>query len=139
MRKKLSLGRHNVYINRGQILSLLVHRTVTNPATTQEAVEMIDLVRSRVEQKQARFALFLLPQTKERRRGTYEEDVSAFPFFDVLDFFPPEPAALATIRFQTDTHWNRAGHAIAARAIVETLVQEGFIDRQLLKFRAGSR
>ena len=116
----------------------LMHRTLTRPKTTQEAVQMLGAARSLTTRRGARFALFFLPQTKERRRGMYEEDVSAFPFFDVMDFFPPEPAALATIRFQTDTHWNRAGHAIAARAIVETLVQEGFIDRQLLKFRAGS-
>lgn len=110
-----------------------MHRALTQPKTTLEAVEMLGAVRSLTEERKARFALFFLPQTKERLRGTYEEDVSAFTFLDVMNYFPSEPAELAKIRFKTDTHWNRAGHAIAARAIVETLVQEGFIDRRQLQ------
>ena len=110
-----------------------LHRTLTRPNTTQEAVEMLSAIRALTEQRGAQFALFFLPQTKERLRGKYEEDLSAFTFFDVMNFFPSEAAELAKIRFKTDTHWNRAGHAIAARAIVETLVQEGFIDNRVLQ------
>jgi hypothetical protein len=110
-----------------------VHHALTRPKTTHEAIEMLNAARSCTEQRGARFALFFLPQTKERRRGAYEEEVSAFTFFDVMDFFPSEPAELKKIRFKTDTHWNQAGHAIAARAIVETLLSNGFLAQNHLR------
>ena len=106
-----------------------VHRTVASPNTTQEAREMLRTVRRRTQQRGARFALFFLPQTKERRTGRYEEDVSSFDFYDVMDFFPADGEALKNIRFPTDTHWNRQGHEIAARAIVETLVENELLDQ----------
>ena len=65
-----------------------------------------------------------------------KDEVSAFTFFDVMDFFPSEPTPLAKIRFKTDTHWNRAGHAIAARAIVKTLLKNGVLAQSHLKLEA---
>ena len=110
-----------------------VHRTVTPPDTTQEAREMLNTVRKRATQRGARFALFFLPQTKERRTSCYEEDVSQFDFYDVMDFFPADAETLRTIRFPTDSHWNRHGHAIAARAVVQTLVTNTLLRPSHLK------
>ena len=96
----------------------------TSPDTTSECVEMITDIRARSEARGARFALFFLPQTKERRRGRYEEDISYFDYFDVMEYFPEDRRALESLEIPgSDTHWSRAGHEIAARAIVETLLE----------------
>ena len=109
------------------------HSAIVSPPTTVEAKEMIALMRRVARKRGARFLLVFLPQTKERRRNTYEEDVSSFDFRNVMRFFPTDEAELKALRFATDSHWNRAGHAVAARALVSTLLAEGLITPNQLK------
>ena len=106
----------------------LLYRAIANPSTTGDALDMVDDVRRRSEARNARFALFFLPLIKERRRGYYEEDVTPFDYHDLREFFPADGAELLKLHFPTDRHWNRSGHEIAARAIVETLRREGLLE-----------
>ena len=93
---------------------------------------MLADARRRVQAHGARFELFFLPETHESRSGSYSVDVSGFEYHDVSAFFP-SGAEVAGIRFADDSHWNAAGHAIAARAIVSTLLREGALGPQDLR------
>lgn len=92
------------------------------PDTTQEAVEMLEIIKKRTERKGAKFALFFLPETGECLGGEYVIDILAFDYFDIRRFFPSDEKELNKLRFsKKDGHWKVRGHEIAARAIVETL------------------
>jgi len=110
-----------------------IHSAVVSPDTTREATEMIDSVAAKSSAHGAQFCLIFLPQTKERLRGEFEEDISMFDHVDVTRYFPSDPEALAAIRFSTDSHWNTAGHAIAARAVVGALRERGLLGSEHLK------
>lgn len=104
------------------------------PDTTKEAVEMIKIVKLRTEMKGARFVLFFLPLTGECLIRNYTVDVSGFQYFDIIDFFPSQKTELDKITFnERGGHWNSYGHEIAAKAIVETLINNKIIDKQYLK------
>lgn len=109
------------------------HSVVMSPATTAEAGDIFDLVRERCLERGAAFSLVFLPQIKERRRGRYEEDVSSFAAPDLMSYFPADPDALDALRFPTDSHWNAAGHAIAARGLVDVLSRAGVLGPAHLK------
>jgi hypothetical protein len=92
------------------------------PDTTQEAIEMLEIIKKRTERKGAKFVLFFLPETGECLWGDYVVDISAFDYFDIRRFFPSDEEELDELRFSKDDgHWKVRGHEIAARAIVETL------------------
>jgi len=110
-----------------------LHSAFTSPSTTSQAREMIERVSAMATARGARFVLFFLPQTKERRREEYEEDISSFDFHDLMRFYPGSDDDLAALRFETNTHWNDAGHALTAAAIVQSLVTHGFISADALK------
>ena len=100
------------------------HSAIMSPATSMEAAAMFDAARAACERRGARFLLVFLPQTKERRRGRYEEDVSLFEYVDVMAYFPEDSTAL---RFETDSHWNRRGHEVAAAALADVLRRNAFV------------
>jgi hypothetical protein len=92
------------------------------PDTTQEAIEMLEIIKKRTERKGAKFVLFFLPETGECLWGSYVVDISGFDYFDIRRFFPSDEKELNKLRFsKKDGHWKVRGHEIAARAIVETL------------------
>jgi hypothetical protein len=50
-----------------------------------------------------------------------------------MHFFPSDNEELSKLVFPDDNHWNVHGHEIAARAIVETLINENVIDKKYLR------
>lgn len=110
-----------------------IHSAVASPDTTREAREIVDIVSAKSMARGADFCLMFLPQTKERLRGEFEEDISLFDHIDVTGYFPSDSEALAAIRFSTDPHWNTAGHAIAARAVFGALRTRGLLRSDHLK------
>lgn len=112
-----------------------LHSAIMSPATTSEALEMIASVRTKTMARGAKFALLFLPQTKERRRGRYEEDVSAFDYLDVMNDFPQSAEDLAALRFAGDSHWNVAGHQVAAAAIFAALRRAGLLEATQIRNR----
>ena len=82
------------------------------------------------EKKGAQFVLIFLPLPYECLIRSYYEDISSFPYFDIMHFFPSQQQELKKIVFNTDDHWNRAGHEIAAKAIITTLVEKGLLNKR---------
>jgi lysophospholipase L1-like esterase len=103
------------------------------PDATREAAAVIEKARQETERRGARFALVFLPQIKECLKGAYKLDLSPFTFHDLRPFFPSDKAALASLRFKHDSHYNAAGHQIAAKAIVETLGSHGLLAEDYIR------
>jgi len=113
-------------------LFTFLHAVVVNADAETNALAMIADARHRAEVHGARFELLFLPESHESRSGKSAVDISAFDHYDVQEFFPMGEAS-ADIRFAGDSHWNRAGHAIAARAIASTLARAGILKPNDLK------
>jgi hypothetical protein len=105
------------------------------PDTTDEALNMIMIIKRKVEDKGGKFVLFFLPRTEECMRGSYNLDITGFDYFDIMHFFPSQKDDLdkLIIGNEDKIHWNVKGHEIAARAIVETLINENIIEKRYLK------
>ena len=102
--------------------------------TTEESIEMMKIIKLRTEMKGARFVLFFLPETGECLNKNYAVDVSGFEYFDIMRFFPSQKQELDKLKFsKREGHWNAYGHEIAAKAIVETLINNKVIDKKYLK------
>lgn len=99
----------------------------------KEAINILDMAREKIERKGAKFVLIFLPRAEECLSGKYSSDISQISRFDVKDYFPYEENALARLKFKDDNHWNAEGHKIAAKAIFDTLVENGIIERQYIK------
>ena len=94
---------------------------------------MIKIIEEETKLKGGRFALFFLPQTVECFNRKYSVDISGFNYIDIMHFFPSEQEELNKVRLSADDgHYNKVGHEIAAKAIVETLVENRIIDEQYL-------
>jgi len=104
-----------------------VHSAIVSPSTSNQAKEMFESAATISQANSAKFLLVFLPQTKERLRNKYEEDISIFDYEDMMEYFPSTDRELAALRFKTDSHWNRQGHAIAAQALLSILIKRGFI------------
>jgi hypothetical protein len=105
-----------------------VHKKLI-PDTTKEAQEMMSIIERETKLKGGKFALFFLPRTGERLSGRYEVDISGFDYFDIRHYFPAEKEKLDALRInKSDGHYNRRGHEIVAKAIIDTLVNEKIID-----------
>jgi hypothetical protein len=101
--------------------------------TTKESIEMIKIIERQTKLKRGKFVLFFLPQIGECLNGKYDIYISGFDYFDVMHFFPSEEEKLNKLRLsKTDDHYNRRGHEIAAKAIVDTLIDENIIDEKYL-------
>jgi hypothetical protein len=105
------------------------------PNTTDEAIQMIKIIKKKVEGKGGKFVLFFLPKAKECMQGNYNVDISGFDYFDIMHYFPSENDALDKLIIGNGdkNHWNVEGHEITARAIIETLVKENLIEKKYLK------
>ncbi|MCC7202182.1 MAG: SGNH/GDSL hydrolase family protein [Nitrospirae bacterium] len=101
--------------------------------TRKESMDMMKIIQHKIEMRGGKFHLFFLPNPAECLRRTYSEDVSGFGYFDIMGFFPSQKTELDKIKFTGDEHWNAKGHEIAARAIVETLINKNIIDKKYLK------
>ncbi|HOZ49163.1 MAG TPA: hypothetical protein PLO37_06905 [Candidatus Hydrogenedentes bacterium] len=104
-----------------------IHRAFVSD-TTADAVAMVGCARKAAECQGARFALVFLPRVSECAKGQYDRDLSRFAFEDIMSEFPSDKAELAALRFDSDPHWNAAGHAVAARAVTKAMVACGALD-----------
>lgn len=93
--------------------------------TLEDTRELMDLARHIAEQRGARFAWLFLPQPRECGTDGYRVDLSGLDFPDMKRFCPPDAEGVRAIHFPDDPHWNARGHALAARAVVETLLETG--------------
>ena len=105
----------------------------TIPDTTKEAIGIMDIIRERTEAKGGKFYLFFLPNLEECLHGKYTNDISGFDYLDIMHHLPSKWKELEKIKFKNDKHWNVRGHEIAARAIVETLINKGGLERKDLR------
>ena len=103
------------------------------PDTTEEAMDMIKIIKYKTEEKGGKFILFFLPHPNECLQGKYLINVSHFDYLDIMHYFPSQKEAIDKIKFKDDDHWSVYGHEIAARAIVETLIGQKIIHEQYLK------
>jgi hypothetical protein len=116
----------------GRPFHWLYERTI--PDTTEQALDIVARMRSRTESRGAQFVLVFLPTTGESLKQAYNVDISRFDYLDMMNAFPSDEAGIAEIVLgEVDTHWNRKGHEIAARAIVERLVAQGKLDSDVLR------
>ncbi len=97
------------------------------PPVEEEAHAVIEEARRIAHARGARFALLFLPHPEECLERRYRVDLSGFDFPDLMRFFPADREGIDSIHFPGDTHWNARGHAMAARAIVETLLAQGVL------------
>jgi len=104
-----------------------LHDVFYPPHALEEARTMVELARAAAAKRGARFALVILPRPEECGTDGYRADLSGLAFLDIKRFFPVEPREIAAIGFPTDHHWNARGHAIAAEAIVRTLLERGVL------------
>jgi hypothetical protein len=116
----------------GKFWSFLYSR-VFMPDLTKQSIEMVKIIKQKTERRGGLFVLIFLPRTAECEKGSYLMDISGFSYYDIMQFFPSDKEELDKLRFMHDGHWNVKGHKIAARAIVETLVNENVIDKKYLK------
>lgn len=98
-----------------------VHQALVPPRVVDEARTMLEIAREIARRRGASFELLFLPHPEECLVGRYRVDVSGFAFRDLMGFFPSDAGGVDGIRFPSDSHWNARGHAMAARAIVESL------------------
>jgi len=110
-----------------------LYRLLTRYDTTADAQKMLNTVKSITEAKGAHFVLIFLPRRNERING-YDVDISGFDYLDIMPFYPSKKADLNKLKIEGDGHWNRLGHEITARAILETLRQAGIVDSAHLKY-----
>ncbi|MEF9438604.1 MAG: SGNH/GDSL hydrolase family protein [Candidatus Mariimomonas ferrooxydans] len=104
------------------------------PDTTKETHEMIKIIERKTRLKGAKFVLIFLPKTEECLSGKYAVDISGFSYIDIMHYFPKEEPELNSLRIaQKDSHWNKRGHEIAAKAIVQTLIKEDIIDKRYVR------
>jgi hypothetical protein len=103
------------------------------PNTTREAQEMIHIIKERTEKKGGIFILIFLPTIQQCLSGSYDPDISGFDNIDIMHYFPVQKKELYALRFKTDPHWNAKGHEIAAKAIVETLINQNIVDEKYLR------
>ena len=102
--------------------------------TRKESMDMMKIIQYKTEMLGGKFILLFLPEPIECQRRKYNEDVSGFSYFDIMSFFPSQKTELDKIKFsEGDGHWNAYGHEMAAKAIVETLINNNIIDKKYLK------
>jgi len=106
------------------------------PDTTKESQEIFKIIEKETEMRGGKFILFFLPETGERLYRTYTVDISGFNYFDIMHFFPSEAEELNKMRLSKDDgHYNKTGHEIVAKAIVETLINERIIPERYLNVK----
>lgn len=103
------------------------------PDTTREALDMMQRVKEKTEERGGKFALIFLPTIEQCLTRRYQPDISGFDYFDIMRYFPSQKSELGTLKLTRDKHWNAGGHRLAARAIVATLVNEQIIEEKYLK------
>jgi hypothetical protein len=99
----------------------------------KQAIEMIEIVRQKIENRGGKFLLIFLPIRNERLNHAYNEDISGFHYFDIIQFFPFHEKELDNLFFDYDKHYNVNGHELVAKAIVETLIEEKILDKKYLE------
>lgn len=112
----------------GRVTSFVYRKLMAQDTTIDNALAMLEDIRTRTEQKKASFALIFLPTPPEIIRGRYRRDVSRFTYHDIRESFPSDPEELMNLTFQRDMHWNPTGHKLAANAISSKLQDLGFIE-----------
>lgn len=140
---RLGVARIDTTLNRVRALFLLapfsgdlfavLHRAIVTPSDKEQARQIFNMVKSLCETQGAKFALIFLPTVKELLEESYTVDVSSFDSYDIREFFQSDRKALMALRFPENSHWNRQGHEIAARAISATLVREKLIAKTFIQ------
>ena len=116
----------------GNILKYIRSKFI--PDSTKESVEMIKIAERETKLRGGKFVLIFLPKPFECSNRSYAMDISRFDYLDIRHFFPSEESEVNKLRINSeDGHWNIRGHEIAAKAIVETLVENRIIDEQYLR------
>jgi lysophospholipase L1-like esterase len=111
----------------GDRLAALLLDGPAQARSRRQAASIIAAARKLVANRGARFVLAFLPTPDECLRRRYHQPVDQFTDIDLMDEFPDTETGLKAIRFESDNHWNAAGHRIAARALVKMLVDRGFV------------
>ncbi|MEE8480687.1 MAG: hypothetical protein V3T59_05545, partial [Desulfobacterales bacterium] len=114
----------------------LIYKLFPRRNTTRESLEMMRIVKTIAEKKGARFLLIFLPTPGECVLGRFYEQLSGFDYYDIRHYFPSTTKAQKKITLNRDNHWNKTGHAIAAKAILSTLIEEGILDRKYMKSKS---
>jgi len=114
----------------------LIYKLFPRRNTTNESLEMMRIAKTITEKKGARFLLIFLPTPGECVLGRFYETLSDFDYFDIRHYFPSTTNAQKIITINRDDHWNKAGHEIAAKAILSTLIEEGILDRKYIKSKS---
>jgi hypothetical protein len=116
-----------------------VNRAVTAPSSLAEAQELVAAARELCLERGADFALTFLPSANEILSGRYDFDVDGFDYVELRRFFPREEEVVRSLHFPRDRHWNARGHAVAARALVAGLLEEGILEPTNLQVGAVER
>lgn len=104
-----------------------LHHLLSPPHTIENTRELMQIARRISEERGARFGWLFLPQPRECLADGYRVDLTGLEFRDLKRFCPSDPEGVQSIRFPEDPHWNARGHALAARAVVETLLESGLL------------
>jgi hypothetical protein len=89
-------------------------------------------VEKRVEERiRSRFTrgTICIDQAPGHRRLAQILEQESIPFVDLLDSFREAAAAGANLFRVSDSHWNEAGHTLAAELVASELKARGFLER----------
>jgi hypothetical protein len=116
-----------------------VHRAWQGDTVIREARAVFAAARAVCAERGVHFLVAFLPKVKDLTRDAYEVEISSFDYLDLRADFPKEKQAARALRFATNAHWNAAGHALAARALVRALVDaDALAPEDLRKDPGGS-
>lgn len=101
-------------------------------STFQQSSIALQRMKERVEARGAHFILTYLPVVEEVSRGAY-----TFPppgdYWNLIPYFPADPAERSRLAFPTDGHPSVEGHRAIARALTSLVVEKHLLEPSLLR------
>ena len=104
-----------------------LHHLLVPPHDLEHTRELMDIARRIARERGARFAWLFLPHPRECGIDGNGVDLTSLGLPDLKRFCPSEPEGVREIQLENDSHWNARGHRLAARAVVETLLELGVL------------
>jgi hypothetical protein len=111
----------------------LLYNKIFSVDVKKQVIEMTEIVKQKVESRGGKFLTIILPNKRKCLNNAYNVDISGLHYFDIMQYFLVDEKQLDNLFFDYDVHYNVNGHELVAKALIETLVKENFIEKKYLK------